>query len=375
MQYCPICKNKADGRVCSNCGAILELQEHYQLNPYDKKDESEKTVEFPDVYNTRKTQQTLPQRNKSDNSGRKPLVIALCVVISLIIILVITILSVSSDIKEKNEIAKKEASVEEIRLKGEKYMKSGNYEDAEEIYKNLMDTSDDEEFAAIYKILYNYNMAIRKLDDYNVESATRFFNKIPREYENYSIADDVGYLSDEIARFQTALEIFESIESFISDDNFSAAKEALEILDEDALSKEHKERLKEIKEDIAKNEKEEIVLSEHDAEDLLRLYCDAMIKAINENNFDIAKPYIFEGSKMYADQKSLVDKCANEGIKEKLNFFELVSLTKKLDTVWEAQVKQSETISYANGENEAKDYRWTYTIEYIDSSFYLTEIK
>ena len=374
MQYCPICKNKAEGRVCSNCGAILELEEHYQLNPYDKKDEAEKTGKIPDVYSTRSKVQ--PQsKKKSNTGGRKPLIIALCAVIALIVILVITIISVSSDIKEKNEIAKKEASVEEIRLKGEKYMNSGNYEDAEEIYKKLMDTSDDEEASTIYKILYNYNMAIRKLDDYNVESAARFFDKIPQEYEKYSIADDVGYLSDEISRFQTALEIFESIENFISDDNFSAAKEAIEILDEDALSKEHKERLKEIKEDIAKKEKEEIVLSEHDAEDLLRLYCDAMIKAINENNFDIVKPYIFEGTKMYADQKSLVEKCAKEGIKEKLNSFELLSLTKKLDTVWEAKVAESETISYANGESITKDFKWTYTIEYIDSSFYLTDIK
>ena len=47
MKYCPICKNKAEGRVCSNCGAILELEEHYQLNPYDKKDKAEKTGKIP----------------------------------------------------------------------------------------------------------------------------------------------------------------------------------------------------------------------------------------------------------------------------------------------------------------------------------------
>ena len=378
MNYCPVCKSKADGKVCSNCGAVLELDQTYQLNPYDKQKTSrinrEDIAEKPqkNYFDFKKTGGKAPNKREVP---QKALYILLCLIFVIIVGLIIAINNVSSDIKIKEEQNKKAASTQSLMLKGEKYLKSGNYEDAEKIYKELMETSDNKEAQTLYKILYNYNMALRKLDDYNFESASRFFDKIPKEYEDYAIAEDIQYLSDEIARFESNYEIFESVEKFFNEDNISGAKAAIEILDEDALSKESIERLKEIKEKIEKKEKTTIVLSEHDAEDLLRLYCDAMVKAINENNFDLVLPYIYKDSKMYADQKSLVEKCVSQGIKEEFNSFELVSLNKTLDTVWQAEVKESETVISANGEREVKNFKWTYTIEYIDSEFYLTNIK
>ena len=44
MKYCPVCKRKAEGRVCSFCGAVLELGENYSLNPYEKKEETVLTI-------------------------------------------------------------------------------------------------------------------------------------------------------------------------------------------------------------------------------------------------------------------------------------------------------------------------------------------
>ncbi len=378
MNYCPVCKSKADGKVCSNCGALLELEENYQLNPYDKQKTSRINIEAISATTKRKQYASKKSGGKAPNKREVPqkvLYALLCLICVIIVGLIIAINNVSSDIKTKEEQDKKTASTQSLMLKGEKHLKSGNYEDAEKIYKELMETSENKEAETLYKILYNYNMALRKLDDYNFESASRFFDKIPKEFEDYSIADDVVYLSDEIARFESSYEIFESVENFFNQDNISGAKAAMEILDEDALSKETRERLKEIKEKIEKKEKTTIVLSEHDAEDLLRLYCDAMVKAINENNFDLVVPYIYKDSKMYAQQKSLVEKCVSEGIKEEFNSFELLSLTKTLDTVWQAEVKESETVISANGEREVKNFKWTYTIEYIDSEFYLTNIK
>lgn len=378
MNYCPICKSKADGKVCSNCGAVLELDESYQLNPYDKQKTSR--INRDAVTPAPKREQSSHKKPAGKvpdkrNVPQKVIYAALCVIFIIIVGLIIAINNVSSDIEKQKELDIKTAATESLMAKGEKHLKSGNYEDAEKTYKEIMETSDNKEAQTLYKILYNYNMALRKLDDYNFESAERFFEKIPKEYEDYEIADDVVYLSDEIARFRSAYEIFESVENFFNDDNISGAKAAIEILDEDALSKENKERLKEIKEKIEKKEKTAITLSEHDAEDLLRLYCDAMVKAINENNFDLVVPYIYKDSKMYADQKKLVEKCVSQGIKEEFNSFELVSLTKSLDTVWQAEVKESETVISANGEREVKNFKWTYTIEYIDSEFYLTNIK
>ena len=222
MNYCPVCKSKADGKVCSNCGALLELDENYQLNPYDKQKTSRINIEAVSATTKRKQYSSKKSGGKASNKRQVPqkvLYAMLCLICVIIVGLIIAINNVSSDIKIKEEQDKKTASTQSLMLKGEKHLKSGNYEDAEKIYKELMETSENKEAQILYKILYNYNMALRKLDDYNFESASRFFDRIPKEYEKYSIADDVVYLSDEIARFESSYEIFESVENFFNQDS------------------------------------------------------------------------------------------------------------------------------------------------------------
>ena len=155
MKYCPVCKRKAEGRVCSFCGAVLELEEHYSLNPYEKKEE---TARLPQNLAEQKAS-AQPKKKKETRNEKKPLIIALCVVLVIIAVLVGVIISVSSDIRQEKEIARTKGTIEEMNSRGEKYMKSGNYEEAEELYKELMETTDDDEAEIIYKILYNYNMA------------------------------------------------------------------------------------------------------------------------------------------------------------------------------------------------------------------------
>ena len=373
--YCPVCKRKTEGKVCEFCGAVLELDENYMLNPYEKTTENPPENTTPSHYNTRNGIKITDTKKKAPQK-RKPLVFGLGLMLFVIIALVAAIIIVSiSGNKADNEEAKKASTSEDLSLKGEKYMDIGDYEAAEEAYRELMEISYDEETILVYKILYNYNRAVQKLDEYDFHSASKFFEKIPLEYTEYAIYDDVETLSDEIARFQTAYEIFESIENFMANKNFAAAKETIGILDEDSLSKENKESLKEIKKEIAEHEKNEIILSQHDAEDLLLGYCDSFVKAINQQNFDIVAPFIHKESEMFSKQKKLIESYIANKITQSFDSFKLVSLTKSSETTWQARVSESETISYANGTSESKSFSWIYTIEYIDSSFYLTAIR
>lgn len=381
---CPKCGNKSEGKRCLYCGAILEIDDNFELNPYDMpQSENEDTLISFDTEEILSKEEmpsdvtSFVQAASKEKPKDKKAAYALISVIAVIVILLIALILVKTSGKEKqaNSAAIEVSMAETLKEKGERYMDIGDYESAEKVYKELVETDDDKEFSLIYKILYNYNRAVLELDDYNYKAASKFFEKIPPEYTEYAIYDDVDMLGDEISRFQAAYEIFESIETFIAEKNYSAAKEAIAILDEDALSKEDKEALMAFEKEISESEENEIVLYEHDAEDLIMGYCDSFVKAVNQKDFDIASPYIHKESAMYNEQKSLAESYIKENIQESFDSIKLVTLTKSSDTSWQARVSENKTIIYPDGEKTSKTYNRIYTIEYIDSSFYLTGVK
>lgn len=381
--YCPKCGNKAEGKQCIYCGAVLEIDENFELNPYDtSKNDMEDTLSnftIPEDYYKEETDDTVSNPKgiqKEDNDSKKSLIILISVIsVAIILAIALIVVKTTGGEKETDSAAVEVSAIESLKEKGQKYMDTGDYESAEKIYKELMETDDDKEIATIYKILYNFNRAVLELDDYDYKAASKFFEKIPEEYTEYAIYDDVDMLGDEISRFQAAYEIFESIENFIAEGNYSAAREAIGILDEDALSKENKEALMAFEKEISENEKKDVILSQHDAEDLIMGYCDAFVKSVNQKDFDIVAPYIYENSTMYTEQKALTESYIKENILESFDSFKLVTLTKSSDTSWQARGSENKTIIYPDGEKTSKTYNRIYTIEYIDSSFYLTGVK
>ncbi len=381
--YCPKCGNKAEGKQCTYCGAILEIDENFELNPYgtsgNNMEDTLSNFSIPEDYYREEASEdavSAPKGVQKENNNKKSLIILISVIsVAIILAIALIVVKTTGDEKEADSAAIEVSAVESLKEKGQKYMDTGDYESAEKIYKELMETDDDKEISTIYKILYNFNRAVLELDDYDYKSASKFFEKIPEEYTEYAIYDDVDMLGDEISRFQAAYEIFESIETFIAEGNYSAAREAIGILDEDALSKENKEALMAFEKEISENEKKEVVLYEHDAEDLIMGYCDSFVKAVNQKDFDIVAPYIYENSPMYNEQKALAESYIKDNILESFDSFKLVNLTKSSDTSWQARVSENKTINYPDGEKTSKTYNRIYTIEYIDSSFYLTGVK
>jgi len=266
--------------------------------------------------------------------------------------------------------------------KGIEYMDAGDYYTAQDIFKELLDTSENEKASTIYKILYNYNCAVEKFDQCDYDSAYKFLEKIPAKYTNYSICDDVESLENDISEGLAAYEIFYSIEKFVSQEDYRDAKDAVGIIDISLLSNDDEDKLneyislinKKIKE-LEEKEESKSSLSQAQAETLIMEYCDAFVKAINNKDFEIVAPYMHYSSEIYSQQKKLIQSYITDGITEKFDYLELISLQKVSDNKWTALVKEGETIYYKSGKTEVMNYKWTYTIEYIDSDFYLTKIR
>lgn len=390
---CPKCGTPARGKWCENCGTRLEIDENYNLNPYETTTDTPPIKEtYPKNSNDNYRGGNIPRdrspydgneqytEDEYENKGKNTaLIVALCVGCVAVVAFIVTAIIFFSWGSDKDvavdSAAVEDQQIQELTKKGEKYMNIGDYESAEGIYRQIIDMTDDEEAIIVYKILFNYNRAAESIDEQDFEEALKYFNKIPDEYVDYIIFDDIEVLSEEISRYETAYEIFESIEKFMAAKDYDAAKEAIDIIDESALSKEAKEALSQFKKEIEENEKPEIVLSEHDAENLLMGCCEALEEAVNTKNFDKAAAYMYKGSDIYKEQKGLVEHYISQNIRKSFDSFKLISLTKQSDTSWQARVVESETLIYEGDVSESKTYNWTYTIEYIDSSFYLTKVK
>ena len=201
---------------------------------------------------------------------------------------------------------------------------------------------------------------------------------------DYSIRTDVENLEDEINSFETAYITFEDVQNFMRDGEYESALEAIDLIDDSYLEdsdamliSEYRTQIKQYlkKEEEKQKEKENEAgkLSFDLAEILITEYCEDYVRAINSKDFSVVAKHI--SGQLYNDQKKQVQSCIDSGLTQSLDYVELNDVHKISDTKWKADVSEGETIYYADGSSEAKKFNWTYTIEYIDSAFYLTKIE
>ena len=306
-------------------------------------------------------------------------------------------ISDKSNSKDNTEEDDDSAKVKELTKDGEKYMREGKYEDAEKVYSELEELTEDEEVGIICDILYNYNKAIEKLDSGDYDRAEDYYDDIPDEYINYDIKSDVKDLKDNIKTAKNARNAVDEIKEYIDDEDLESARDAVDSIDSSNFPTAEKEELEELiseleelEQEAEEKEKEKSRSYEYpdsgygrlgfsDAEDIIENYCINMVDAINENDFDYVSPYILSTSDFYEEQKNLVKSCNDQGIYEYFEWVELDKLTEISKTKWEAKVTEAETI-YKYDDNydyteEYKTFEWTYTIEYKDHYFYISGIK
>ncbi len=412
---CQKCKREVPGRWCSHCGAAVETQnffdtknaagEAFNSEIFNNHDTAPITpVSYGSVNSEEKYRDDVFDPNAEDGSEyyNKDLnpgpysydddprdskakiiaIISVCAVLAVVMVFVLVKAVFFKDSgSDGDEAPQKPVQGEQEDVKAlfktaEKYMTIGDYEAAEEAYLELTEITDDEEALLLYNIVYNYNRALKKFEASNFEDAKKHFDKIPVEYVDYEISDDVDDLGNDIDLGIGAYETFENIKGFMKDEDYDAAREEIEILDKKYLSKEDKEYLDEIKDELNKIEQEaKYDLTSHEAESFIMEYCDAMVDAINNNDFSLVSSYIDSKSELYETQRGLVAYCASEGITESFDSLRLKKFTKLNSKTWEAAVSETETIYYDDGTEETKTYSWTYTIKYIDSEYYVSGIR
>ncbi len=401
---CPKCKRESIGNWCVYCGESFDEEKSVQapeeyakfdtspLSPigtdtnYRYRDDVAYPGEASDgMYGGEQVnpeELTYYNREEKDNKVKLIAIVTACgcAVLLVIFLLVQFMFPNGSSETEKKE---KKASQEETENKeaadlfdkGEKFLKIRDYESAEEIYRELTKITNDDEALLLHEIVLNYNQALAKRESAEYDEAKRIFDKIPVEYIDYDISEDVEVLSDEIDLGISTYETFDNIKKYMESEDFEAAGQEAEILDVNYLSENHKEEFEKIRAELEKIKEEQKDLTSHEAEDFLMEYCDAMAKAVNNNDFSIVTPYIDRSSQVYTLQKDAVSYCASEGIVKRFDSLRVKDLARRDVKNWDVSVTEIETVIFEDGTEETKTYDRTYTITYSDSDYYITGIK
>lgn len=403
---CPICnKDTANEKWCEFCGA--PLNENYR--GANRQNVTHTDEDFSNETEYINIEESILDYNQPLKTANKGLKIALAILIPLAVAaLIVVILVMSGAFKSDSHDNKSDKSASDLGANrvssgeileneeldtlvknGEYYIGMGDYDSAETIYKTIIDKySGSNEAQLLYNILYNYNRALKKLETKKFEDAREIFDKIPGDYVYYdSLKETVEDLDDEIIMYEVANSTFENLEEYIKDGDYEGASEVIDLINESYLSEEQIKALDRYREDVdealkrnAKDEKEsdadtqgQITLEPQDAENLIRDYLNAYVKAINENDFGIVAPYI--SGDLYRSQKDQVTTRSAEGQREEFNFVTLLDLRSLDSEKWEADVNESLTVIYPNGTEEIFEKYFTYTVEYKDGIYYLIDVR
>lgn len=438
---CPRCRNNVSGKWCSFCGTKLE-DTPYASAPQTPN--SPTSPNYPNADNNTFRNERYPADNpveeapyypedsvnpysgyynESDynSKGKGKLIAVVCICVAAVILVGFLLFNLAFSGNRKNKDPENDIGVTQsdsdnkvktLTQKAEKCMDRGEYEEAEDLYYELSELTDDKEVQEIYEILYNYNCATDKMNNNDYKSALNFYERIPESYVKYSISSDIDSLYDNIKAAQNASLTLAEIENCIYNEDTEGARRLINTIEREYLTSGEKQRLEDLTEDLEaleekirleKEEEERKIkeeeerkrleeeerkrleeenkpsgyghLKSQDAQNLIYNYCYNLVSAINSYDFGIVSPYIYSGSSLYTKQQALIESCKNQGITETFNYANLNNLTKINDTMWEAKVNEQETIYYANGTSKVKTFNWTYTIEYIDGQFFMTGIK
>jgi len=280
---------------------------------------------------------------------------------------------------EDDTVAYEQKETDKVFKSGMNHMKVGDYEEAEKVFMELIEEEpDNEEYVMLCQIVRNYNRSMEKIRAKDYEQARSYFDKIPEDYVDYAICDDVELLDSKIEKFEVAHEIFGKVEELMDSSCYEDAKKTIDLIDisylrpqERAALEEYGERIEEYEEKEEESKKYELTSAK--AEEIIERFCIAYVDSVNSGDFSIVSPYI-KGN-LYTLQKGMVSSLYSQGVEEQFDFLSVVSVQKLSDTKWDVKVSEGETIFYADGETVSKTYNWTYTVELADGEYYLTVIR
>ena len=110
-------------------------------------------------------------------------------------------------------------------------------------------------------------------------------------------------------------------------------------------------------------------------DDLIKGYVANLVHAINNNDFNLVKSYIEEGSPLYEKQQNLIKDLNDKDIKEELLDYKILSMGEVSDNKFEVKVYENHRIIYSDGSDKITEYEWIYTVAFIDDGLLLYDIR
>lgn len=124
---------------------------------------------------------------------------------------------------------------------------------------------------------------------------------------------------------------------------------------------------------LEKEKRIDEVYSQKDINELIEKYENAMVDAINNNDFSILEPYLIPNSNLYNMQKKLVERLSKRSIKEKLINVQ-VEDTKIVGNNYNVYVYEKFNIDYAGKVSKVKEFYYIYEVKNNNGRLGLSDI-
>ena len=386
---CPNCANESNGsKHCAYCGLRLELDDISVDTPIDVNLDNQGIYEdkFEGENSSYKNVTRYSHLKTNPDKLNKNLKIIIGIVSALAVILTILLVvrlsggfkGDKSSLKDSPKVLE-ESNIESIIKEGKEHLESGDYESCESVFKTAIEKdSKNEEARLLYDIVFNYNRAVKKLESKKFEDARTFYEKIPYEYINYSIYEDIEALDDLIYKYENMNEHFETFEKEIKKKDYDEAYLSASFIDKAYLSEvqvlKFDDYMGELN-DYLQNEKkkESRILTDSEAKSLITNYYKAYMGAVKTSkSFNHISTYLTGDALLEQKDKYIEDlNLGNEISFEISSFKSFESVDDTTYIIYGALTKT--TNSQTENISDTKDVK--FTIKYEESSFYISRIE
>ena len=263
-----------------------------------------------------------------------------------------------------------EAGVEKFKIK--------DFVAAETYFKKAIDEGyNKKDINTVYTIVREYNLANKCYSDGEFEKALEHLEKIPKEYAEYSIRQDVELLKEKITKSKDIEDSIEKVKDLVEFGEYSEAKSAVLKIDIEDCNDQQKEEIESLKKQILLKQKNQDPLVLAKINTLVYTYAHGLCEAVNTGEFQPLVGTLYQGSSIYNVQKSYIASMANKDIYEYCLGSEVSSVEWISET--ECVISTIETYQIYNYDEEyysSKTLRYTYdVIETADGQLFLTTIR
>ncbi|MEH7524932.1 hypothetical protein V7149_16875 [Bacillus sp. JJ1503] len=197
------------------------------------------------------------------------------------------------------------------------------------------------------------------------------------EFEVVAGADNIFHFNTEISNiYGVKLKLLNHVETANLTEQVEEQAEETEYVEDEFIQ--NSEPIQGFEQPLqAENDVDNVSISEEDLQEIHNTVADYgyfLINAINNGDFSIVQPYLLPDSNLYWSQVDLVVNLYSKDIIEHLYTFDIVSVQKVSENIYEVESFEEIGIE-SGGTEEIKEYQWIYTVEQANGQFLLSDIR